>query len=227
MAEVRSFSTKFTTNPQMQRMQQLRIYVQSPGVIGDPYKPPPPPLPFVKSWFSREGWRRRRARVLEYLRTAYTVATLRRRNRGFSQRAFYRDAVALYSKVNRALADGDRTQLRHLVTDTVFTAMKREMKAREDAGWAKVTWQLVGPLKHLSTAQARLLALSKEDTTNAFVQVTLLIRGTQKWAAYNKKGKLVAGDPEKELLVEDIWVLERHLQHPEHNWRLCSRIGTK
>lgn len=223
----RSYSTRFTTNPHMQRMKELRVFVQSPGMIGDPYKPPPPPLPFVKSWLSREGWRRRRTRVLEYIRTAYTVASLRRRNRGFSQRAFYRDAVALYGKVNQALAAGDRTQLRQLVTETVFTAMKREMRARDEAGWERVAWELVGPLKHLSTAQARLLALSKEDTSNAFVQITLIFRSTQKWAAYNRKGKLVAGDPGKELLVEDIWVLERHLLHPEHSWRVCARLGTK
>lgn len=44
---------------------QLKIFVQSPGVLADPYKPPPPPLPFFKLWFSREGWKRIREGIMD------------------------------------------------------------------------------------------------------------------------------------------------------------------
>jgi large subunit ribosomal protein L45 len=52
-----------------------------------------------------------------------------------------------------------------------------------------------------------------------------MFRGVQKFAAYDKHGKLVAGDLEKELTVEDIWVFEKHLSQPEAKWRLCGRLS--
>lgn len=53
----------------------------------------------------------------------------------------------------------------------------------------------------------------------------IMFRGVQKFAAYDKHGKLVAGDLEKELTVEDIWVFEKHLSQPEAKWRLCGRLS--
>lgn len=44
---------------------QLKIFVQSPGMLADPYKPPPPPLPFLKRWFSLEGWKRIREGIMD------------------------------------------------------------------------------------------------------------------------------------------------------------------
>eukprot|EP00897_Mesotaenium_endlicherianum_P004301 jgi/Mesen1/389/ME000010S_10857 len=237
----RGFAVKASPPGHMQRMNAVKIYVQSPGVIGEPYKPSPPPLPFLQRWFTRAGWKRRRASVFDYLKTAYTVAKLRKHSKGFTQKQFYRDAADLYSQVNKALAGGDRTALRQLVTESVFSQMKKEMKVREDAGWTRVRWEVQDPIKSIRTAQGRLIALSKDNADNAFVQLTLVIQSHQKYAAYNKQGKVVAGDPNSQasdrpladsvhalavrILVEDIWVLERHLLHPEQRWRLCGRIS--
>lgn len=57
------------------------------------------------------------------------------------------------------------------------------------------------------------------------MQLTLRILSKQKFAAYDKRGKLVAGDPDKELLVEDYWVFEKPLLKTEAKWRLCGRLS--
>ena len=41
-----------------------------------------------------------------------------------------------------------------------------------------------------------------QDTVNAFVQLTVRLRSQQRFHAYDKAGKLVAGDPEADLLVQ-------------------------
>lgn len=203
---------------------KLRVYMGSPGVIGEPWKPLPPPLPFLKRWFTKEGWKIRKQNIQGMLKTGFTLAKIRQKTKGYSQTKFYRDATDLYKEINNALAAGDRTALRQLVTDNVLTAMKKELKHRELA-WARVHWELVGPLKSIRTLQGRLIGIDQKNMDTAFAQLTLRIVSTQRFAAYDKQGKLVAGDPEKELTVEDIWVFERQISHPELRWKLCGRLS--
>eukprot|EP00850_Spirogloea_muscicola_P008257 SM000043S15885 [mRNA] locus=s43:709493:711221:- [translate_table: standard] len=126
--------------------------------------------------------------------------------------------------VNRALAAGDRTALRQLVTESYYTQLKRELKERDDAGWAKVKWELSGPLKSIKTLQARMIGVDRSNTDNAFVQLTLSIRSSQKCAAYGKRGQVVAGDKDQELDVKDVWVFEKPLLVKEERWRLAGRL---
>lgn len=67
-----------------------------------------------------------------------------------------------------------------------------------------------------------------------FVQWTVRITSQQYVAAYNKKGKLVAGDPSKPLSVEDYWVFERPVIRSwfipksapqDATWRLVGRLS--
>lgn len=220
----RGFAKAVALPPQMQKPMKLRVYQGSPGVIGEPYKPPPPPLPILRRWFTKEGWQIRRQNVIAMLRTGFTLAKIRQKTKGYSQAKFYREATDLYKEINSALAQGDRSVLRNLVTDKVLTGMKKELKHREQA-WASVKWELVGPIKRIRTLQGRLIGVDEKNMDTAFAQITLRIISNQKFAAYDKQGKVIAGDPEKELTVEDIWVFERQLSHPELRWRLCGRLN--
>ncbi|CAI7858920.1 unnamed protein product [Closterium sp. NIES-54] len=55
------------------------------------------------------------------LKTGYTIAMLRRHNRGYSRHGLYRELAGTYKQINRAIAADDRTALRHLVTESAFT----------------------------------------------------------------------------------------------------------
>ncbi|KAG0554154.1 hypothetical protein KC19_12G067500 [Ceratodon purpureus] len=268
----RGFAKAVALPPQMQKPMKLRVYMGSPGVIGEPWKPLPPPLPFLKRWFTKEGWKIRKQNVQGMLKTGFTLAKIRQKTKGYNQTKFYRDTADLYKEINTALATGDRSALRQLVTDNVLTTMKKELKHREQA-WARVHWELVGPLKSIRTLQGRLIGIDQKNMDTAFAQLTLRIISNQvrfwkylsirlhlicfhavhctleiqrqhfwplelldtlrmlnyvfvqKFAAYDKHGKLVAGDPEKELKVEDIWVFERQISHPELRWKLCGRLS--
>ncbi|CAI5992202.1 unnamed protein product [Closterium sp. NIES-65] len=217
---------------------RLRVYLQSPGVIGDPYRPLPP-MPFLTSWFTKAGWKRRWVKWSDVLKTGYTIAMLRRHNRGYSRHGLYRELAGTYKQINRAIAADDRTALRHLVTESAFTSLKSSLKHRAESGIARVDWHLVGtsegnskavvpssnkPPLSFKTLQARLISLEKSKPENGFVQLTLEIKSKQRIAAYDKRKKLISGDPDAEVDVKDIWVFERHMLHPELPWRLCGQL---
>ncbi|KAJ7522701.1 hypothetical protein O6H91_18G023300 [Diphasiastrum complanatum] len=214
---------KVAVPPNMQHGVKLKLYLGSSGMIGEPYKRPPS-LPFFQRWLTIEGWKLRKEYIMGQLKTGYTLAKLRQKNRGYSQQKFYHDASDLYKKVNVALAQGDRSSLRQLVTDNLFSVMKNELKHRE-ASWPRVEWELVGHVKKIRTLQARMIGFEKSNPDNAFVQITLKLLSNQKFMAYDAQGKLVAGDKDKELLVEDIWVFEKPLLLSDAKWRLCGRIS--
>lgn len=88
------------------------------------------------------------------IKTSYTIAKLRQKTKGYSQQRFYQEASDLYKQINVALAEGERTTLRQLVTDNVFSVMKNELKHRESS-WAKVKWEMVGPINKIRTLQDR------------------------------------------------------------------------
>lgn len=62
---------------------------------------------------------------------------------GFKRKTFKEESLQLYKQVCGLLAQGDKTELRQVVTPAVFSDMKRQLKQREDGGWARVQWDIV------------------------------------------------------------------------------------
>ena len=50
-----------------------------------------------------------------------------------------------------------------------------------------------------------------QDDKSAFSQLTVRIHSRQIYAAYDARGKVVAGDPAATLPVTDVWVFERSM----------------
>ncbi len=50
-----------------------------------------------------------------------------------------------------------------------------------------------------------------QDDKSAFSQFTVRIHSRQIYAAYDARGRVVAGDPDATLPVTDLWVFERSL----------------
>lgn len=157
------------------------------------------------------------------LKNAYAIAKLRKRV-GYSKNKFYEEAVQLYREINILIANGDKTSLRKIATENMYSALKNEIKQRESV-WKSVYWELVEPIVKIRTLRARLIGIDKNDLDKAFVQLTIEFLAKQKFEAYDSKGNIVAGDKAKEVLVRDIWVFERSLFHSGAYWRLCGRIS--
>lgn len=196
--DARLLTTRAKAPAQVRKMGALKVSMQSPGIIYEPYAPREP-ISFWKRWFTRNGWRRTKEDIVLELKSAYAVAKLRKI--GYSRQKFYTEAVDLYKEINSQIANSAKASLRKSVTENMYSALKNEIKQRESK-WHKVYWEMVEPVVKIRTLRARM-----------------------KFEAYDSKGCVVAGDKDKEVLVRDIWVFERSLFHPGAYWRLCGRIS--
>jgi hypothetical protein len=96
----RGFAKAVSLPPQMQKPMRLRVYMGSPGIIAEPYKPRPPPLPLIRRWFTKEGWQIRKENLLAMLKTSFVIAKLRQKSKGYTQSKFYREASDLYRQAS-------------------------------------------------------------------------------------------------------------------------------
>jgi large subunit ribosomal protein L45 len=161
-------------------------------------------------------------------KSVYTVSKCKRNIKGWTLPGFKEEALQLYRHACVALAAGDRTALRHLASPAVYSDLKRQIKHREDAGWARVDWALPTPptLREIEVVQGRMVAADPKDDATAFAQLTVRFRSAQRFAAYDRRGRLVAGDPGAELWVDDHWVFERPLKGPSGSrWRVAGRLS--
>lgn len=204
-------------------MGALKVSMLSPGIIYEPYGPREP-ISFLRRWFTRTGWRRTKDDIFLELKNAYAIAKLRKS--GYSKKQFYAEAVNLYKEINTLMANGDKTTLRKMVTEYMYSALKSEIKQRESR-WSSVYWELIEPVIKIRTLRARMIGVDRDDLSKVFIQLTLEFLSKQKFEAYDSKGTVVAGNKDKEVLVRDIWVFEKSQFHPGAYWRLCGRIPAK
>lgn len=161
------------------------------------------------------------------MKSIYTIAKLRKNVKGWSLPTFKEEALIIYEQACAALAAGDRTELRQLVSPAIFSDMKKQIKAREDGGWKRVDWALTQKptLKEIEVVQGRLISVDPKNDNTGFAQLTVRLKCKQKFSAYDAKGRLVAGSEDNEVQVDDFWVFERPLKEQTANrWRVAGRL---
>ncbi|EOY11292.1 Mitochondrial inner membrane translocase complex isoform 2 [Theobroma cacao] len=151
----KSVSTQAKAPAQARQMGALKVSMTSPGFVYEPYAPGKP-ISFWKRYFTRSGWRRTKDDIKSELKSAYAIAKLRRS--GYSKNQFYKEAVELFKEINTLMANGDKTTLRKVVTENMFSALKNEIKKRESV-WSQVYWEMVEPIVKIRTLRARLVSI--------------------------------------------------------------------
>ncbi|PSC75974.1 39S ribosomal mitochondrial [Micractinium conductrix] len=213
--------------PEMQRAMQMRLSMVSSNLLAEPFRGVPPSQP-VTAYFTIGGWKQVWRRFLAHAKSLYTLAKTKKAIPGFSKDQFKGEALTLYKQVCGLLAAGDKTELRQLVTPAVFSDVKRQLKQREDGGWARVHWEITQEptARELTVMQGRLIMIDPKDDTTGFSQLTVRVPSKQRFAAFNAVGKLVAGSLEQEIDVEDYWVFEHSMKPAATNrWRLAGRLS--
>ncbi|PRW59403.1 39S ribosomal mitochondrial [Chlorella sorokiniana] len=219
--------TGYKPPAEMQRAMQMRLSMVSSNLLAEPYRGKPPPLPLT-AYFTVAGWKEAWRRFMSTVKTFFTLAKCQKLIPGFKRQSFKAESLELYKEICGLLAAGNKTTLRQLVTPAVFSDMKRQLKQREDGGWAHVQWDLVKEpsVDDLLTVHGRLIMIDPKDDTSGFAQITMRIPSQQRFAAYDRQGKLVAGNPEQAIDVEDFWVFEHALKKsPANRWRLAGRLS--
>ncbi|KAL4434156.1 hypothetical protein ABPG75_000597 [Micractinium tetrahymenae] len=217
----------YTPPVEMQKAMQMRLSMVSSNLLAEPYRGVPPRLP-ISAYFTLSGWKEVGRRFMSQFKSLYTLAKCKKAIPGFERKAFKSEALALYKEVCGLLTAGEKSALRHLVTPAVFSDMKRQLKQREDGGWARVHWELTQEptADQVMTVHGRLIMIDPKDDSTGFAQLTVHIPSKQRFAAFNRAGQLVGGSLDKEIEVEDYWVFEHALKPSAANrWRLAGRLS--
>lgn len=132
----------------------------------------------------------------------YSLAKCKKLVPGWTLPSFKREALTIYEATCRALAAGDRGQLRSLLTPAEYAAAKRQIKAMEEAGrggrggWAQIEWSLADPRpdpgRDVEVVHARLVMANPKDERAGFAQVTVRVRSRHSFVARDARGRVVA-----------------------------------
>jgi predicted lipid-binding transport protein (Tim44 family) len=133
-------------------------------------------------------------------------------DRTFDAERFLGGARAAYEMIVTAFARGERDTLRPLLSDDVFEAFDKEIRARE-AKKERVDFTF------LSLKSARITdAVLKGQTA----EVTVTFQSEIMLAGYDPSGALIEGDAKTPHQVTEEWTFARETRSNDPNWTLVS-----
>jgi len=134
------------------------------------------------------------------------------RDRNFDADRFLSGARAAYEMIVTAFARGERDVLRPLLSEEVFEAFDRAIKARE-AKKERVEFTF------LSLKGAR---LTNADVKGQTAEVTVTFNSEVMLAGYDPAGALIEGDAKTPHDIEEVWTFGRDTRSGDPNWTLIS-----
>ncbi len=131
---------------------------------------------------------------------------------GFDPPKFIDGAKIAYEMVVTAFAEGDRRQLRTLLSNEVFDGFVAAIGQRESRQ-EKIDFKFVGIEK---------AEMTEATTRSGTEQVTVRFVSQLISATRDKDGKVIDGDETKVSDVTDIWTFARNIGSRDPNWRLVA-----
>lgn len=146
----------FAASQTLGRPAGLRPPVVTSDQVFDPYTGVPPgmgPSQLLTSAGLRYLW----GRLKSSAQNVYALAMARKHCKPFKMAAFKEAALRVYEDINTQVAAGDRRSLITSTAPNMNSMFKRQIKAREDAGWTKIEWALAErpDIKDVNVVQGR------------------------------------------------------------------------
>jgi predicted lipid-binding transport protein (Tim44 family) len=135
-----------------------------------------------------------------------------REDKTFDPKHFVTGARAAYEMIVTAYAEGDRKNLKNLLSREVYDGFEAAIREREGRG---------------ETAETRFVSIDKSDVTNADMRgktahVTLRFVSQLVSVTRDRDGKVIEGSPEKVTDVTDVWTFARDVTSRDPNWKLVA-----
>lgn len=134
----------------------------------------------------------------------------------FEPPAFVNGANQAYEMIVTAFAEGNRRTLKDLLSKEVYDAFAGELLARDRRG-EMIDQSFVGILKS---------DITEAEVKNGVASVTVRFLSQLISATRDRRGTVIAGDPQKIKEVTDLWTFSRDISTPRArqnpNWRLVA-----
>jgi predicted lipid-binding transport protein (Tim44 family) len=130
----------------------------------------------------------------------------------FAIKPFISGAKSAYEMIISAFAEGKREVLRSLLAPEVYAGFVDAIEKRERRG------------ETLSTAFVSIGDPAIEDARLEGRTAKIKIHFTSEMttATRDNNGKVIEGDPDKAVQVDDIWTFSRDTISRDPNWKLCA-----
>jgi predicted lipid-binding transport protein (Tim44 family) len=130
----------------------------------------------------------------------------------FDAKNFLAGGRAAYEMIVTAYAQGDRRNLKNLLSKDVYDGFEAAIKERESRA---------------EKAETRFVSIDKADITGADVkgktaQVTVRFVSQLVSVTRDKDGNVIDGSPDKVTDVTDVWTFARDLSSRDPNWKLVA-----
>ncbi len=130
----------------------------------------------------------------------------------FDAKHFITGARAAYEMIVTAFAEGDRRQLRSLLSREVYDGFDAAISEREGRG---------------ETAETRFVSIDGSTITGAEMraraaQITIRFVSKLISATRNRSGNVVDGNAEKVTDVTDVWTFARDVSSRDPNWKVVA-----
>ena len=130
----------------------------------------------------------------------------------FDAKHFLTGGRAAYEMIVTAYAQGDRRNLKNLLSKEVYDGFEAAIKDRETRG---------------EKAETRFVSIDKADLIGADVkgktaQVTVRFVSQLVSVTRDKDGNVIDGSPDKVTDVTDVWTFARDLSSRDPNWKLVA-----
>lgn len=137
---------------------------------------------------------------------------LRRSDPSFDEAAFLQGASRAYEMIVQAYAQGDAATLESLVGEAVLDVFGRVAAARRE---------------RQETLELTLVGLRQADIIDAEVTgnaAEISVRFVAEFVSISRSvdGAIVGGDPQRILVMEDLWTFARDLRSDAPAWRLIA-----
>ncbi|XP_054164979.1 probable 39S ribosomal protein L45, mitochondrial [Oppia nitens] len=211
--EIRSrLKEKGVAPPRMYNERELTI-TSTNGIL-DPYVPPEGDG--KASIISATGAKQRMDQLTKKGKSMLAIRKVRTYEDELDLPTFAENALDLYVKAHRALADKEWDQLHDFVTEHAFPQMTHK------ADLKTIRWQFINSIEKPTVAHVRTLDVLSKN--NLFAQITVRLHTRQILAIYDRFGILMHGS---EAVVKDVLeyvVFEKHLANLYGKWRLHAKI---
>ena len=130
----------------------------------------------------------------------------------FDAKHFLVGARAAYEMVVTAFAEGDRRNLKNLLSREVYEGFETAIRDREAKG---------------ETVETKFVAIDKSEITAAEMRgrtahVTVRFVSQLISATRDRSGAVIEGSPDKVTEVTDVWTFARDLSSRDPNWKLVA-----
>ncbi len=131
---------------------------------------------------------------------------------GFDAKHFITGARAAYEMIVTAFAEGDRRQLRSLLSREVYDGFDTAISERESRG---------------ETAETRFVSIDGSTITSAELrartaQITIRFVSKLISATRERSGNVIDGNAEKVTDVTDVWTFARDISSRDPNWKVVA-----